>query len=157
MHNVKNPRDDLDSEFVRNRFSYDGSTGELRRNGKRIGWRHSSGYWYVTINRVAYKLHRVVWLWHYGCWPCQQIDHINGEKSDNRIQNLRDVGGSINQRNKGINRNNTSGFKGVSYHRGKNKFVAQIRTSSGRQYLGSFDRAEDAARAYQRAHEALVA
>lgn len=84
------------------------------------------GYILGTINKKSYRLHRIVWLWHHGYFPENQIDHINRIRTDNRIENLREVTPACNMRNKGNMRTNTSGVKGVSLVKKSNVWIAQI-------------------------------
>ena len=66
--------------------------------GKEVGYLDkSTGYRYVEINGISYYSHRLIWFMHYGTWPKGQIDHINGIKDDNRIENLREATASENQ------------------------------------------------------------
>jgi hypothetical protein len=89
--------------------------------------------------------HRVAWAIHYGTWPLSQIDHINGDPSDNRISNLRDVSQTINAQNMPLRRDNSTGVTGVVRHNGR--FMARI----SRQYLGVFQSLEEAAAARKQA------
>lgn len=94
----------ITQEFLKNRFLYN----ELGRFtykysiGKKLigdlaGYKKSDGYWRVYINGKGYYLHRLVWLYHKGTLPINEIDHINRNKSDNRIENLRDISHKDNQ------------------------------------------------------------
>jgi hypothetical protein len=96
----------LSADLVRERFDYDPVTGNLRRKGPRAtaagsscGTRNSKGYLQVSIGNRIYLVHRVVWLHVTGQWPTAQIDHINGDKADNRWTNLRDVTAQVNSQN----------------------------------------------------------
>ncbi len=82
------------------------------------GFADKRGYIYVKVDKKKLLAHRVVWLYHHGYWPENELDHINRNKSDNRIENLREVSHYCNMRNKGNGKNNTSGVKGVSPENG---------------------------------------
>ena len=83
-----------------------------KRLGDVAGSPHNAGYRQICIARKKHLVHRLIWMYHYGEMPTQ-IDHINGQRSDNRIENLRECSYSENHGNKQMNRNNTSGYKGV--------------------------------------------
>lgn len=106
-----------------------------------------AGYIRIGINRSYHMAHRLAWFYVHGKWPANRIDHINGNRSDNRLQNLRDVSTATNQQNQRTHhRNNKVGLLGV--RRGKTSFLAQI-TKSGRPiHLGCFDTKEEAHAAY---------
>lgn len=135
---------------------YDCETGNLYwitrpcRNvfpGDVAGAKTSTGYIQVSISKKLYKAHQIAWLLHYGSWPKSNIDHINGDRMDNRISNLRDVDhftNMQNQRNGAIN--NKSGFLGVSPCNGRWK--AEIFVGGKKKYLGTFDTPEIAHSAY---------
>jgi hypothetical protein len=113
---------------------------------------HTDGYLCVKVNSVKYRAHRVVWLMTYGAWPVGQIDHINGVRDDNRVENLRDVTVTGNQQNQHRRVDNKSGVTGVTsegpYWR------AKIRANGKRIDLGTFKTLEEAAAA-RKAAEAL--
>lgn len=136
-------------KFLHAAFFVDAELGKIysRKSGLEVGCRRSRGYIQVKLNGVAYRAHRVIWAIHNGSWPEGQIDHRNGNRSDNRITNLRDCSHSINMQNKRYaHSNNKSGFLGVS--RNGNKFVARIKVNGCRVLLGSFGTAEEAHSAY---------
>ena len=85
----------------------------------------------------------------YGKFPLLRIDHINQNKIDNRIQNLREVSHAENLQNRGATRKNTTGAKGVSFDKRKEKFYARITAFNKKYYLGRFDKLEDAKNAYR--------
>ena len=87
--------------------------------------------------------HRVAWAIHHGAWP-DQIDHVNGNRSDNRIVNLRNVSVAENNKNLGMRRNNTSGRTGVYWHKPSSRWVAHIVVDGRVTSLGSFIEREDA-------------
>jgi len=158
MHNVTNPRNDLSAEKARARFRYDARAGCLvaAADGRSVGWVHSTGYRYVNVGRVQYKEHRLIWLIVFGRWPTGQIDHINGNRADNHLDNLRDVTGSINQRNTGRRADNTSGYKGVVFNKSHGRYLARIGLHGKRRHLGYFATAAEAGSAYEAAALKLV-
>jgi hypothetical protein len=110
-------------------------------------WRVTNGYASTTINRVCVYMHR--WLAH--AKPGEDVDHINDAKLDNRRSNLRRCTHARNLQNMRQHRDNTSGYRGVSYSRRVSRFRAGICTKNKRQHLGWFSTAEAAARAYDAA------
>lgn len=110
-----------------------------------------SGYRCAKVLSVALKAHRVAWAMHYGEWPIGHIDHINGSRSDNRIANLRLATPAENARNRRLQCNNSSGFKGVSWDAEAKKWKAHIKTGGVKVNLGRFEDRSDAARAYNAA------
>jgi hypothetical protein len=115
--------------------------------GTQAGHLQRMGYVHITVDKERYCAHRLAWLYVYGVWPEKFIDHINGIRSDNRIHNLRDVTGSVNQQNqRRCQKSSTIGTLGVSPHHGK--FQARIRLNYKITYLGRFDTPELAHAAY---------
>jgi hypothetical protein len=106
------------------------------------------GYMTGAINGKRFKAHRVAWAIHHGEWPKDKIDHVNGDKSDNRIENLREADNPQNGFNRGKNSNNTSGYKGVCWHKASNTWVAKIKAHGKWYHLGYFDDPEIAHEAY---------
>ena len=92
-------------------------------------------YYQVQINGKRIYAHRVAWLLHYGEWPADEIDHINGDCKDNRICNLRNVTHRENQRNMKIGKNNTTGVQGVIRIKDRNQWRAILAD----RFLGQFD------------------
>ena len=107
-----------------------------------------NGYVSIRLNGKRYAGHRLAWLYMTGKWPKTPLDHINAISSDNRWENLREADGSQNQANKRLSRQNTSGFKGVSWREDGAKWVAQIRVRGRCIYLGRFNTPEQAHAAY---------
>lgn len=136
-------------------LAYDAATGKMTWRvassraavGQAAGHIDAQGYLRVRVNGAKYLQHRVAWFLAYGEWPKGQIDHINGVRHDNRIANLRDVNGTINNQNERHARKNSStGLLGVAPHKGR--FKAQIKKDGKQTYLGLFDDAESAHAAY---------
>jgi hypothetical protein len=107
------------------------------------------GYWRICLYDVRYPAHRLAWLYSYGVWPREEIDHINGEKSDNRLTNLRLATHSENRANAGPQKNNSSGYKGVGFNKKTGKWRATIRKDRRPISLGYFATAEEAHSAYK--------
>lgn len=97
------------------------------------------GYVAITIDGKKYKAHRLAWLYMYGKFPDNCIDHINNITTDNRIVNLRDATLSQNQCNKKINVNNSSGVKGVSWHKKMKKWRVRLYVNQKETNFGFFD------------------
>jgi hypothetical protein len=108
----------------------------------------SEGYRQVCIDSEIHPAHRVAWMIVHGRWPGAFIDHINGDKADNRLCNLREATASENNCNRAKPNTNTSGFKGVHLHRRSGKWKAQISVGGRRRHLGLFLTPEDAHAAY---------
>jgi hypothetical protein len=113
----------------------------------RCGTLHKNGYRLISVFGTRVWEHRLVWFYIHGEWPKHHIDHINGNPSDNRIENLRDVTRSVNLQNRqGPTKANKSGFLGV-IARG-NKWRARIKVGGKGKYIGTFDTKELAHSAY---------
>lgn len=140
-------------EELRALLSYDQETGELRWNpgtcraGKTAGRFSQEGYREVKVLGHSLLAHRVIWAMHYGAWPTQQIDHINRNKADNRISNLRLATASQNSANRGALRTNRHGGKGVTPTR-FGDWQAQIQIDGKNRYLGTFKKKSEALAAY---------
>lgn len=145
-------------------LDYDQLTGALTwrstskngnvRQGDLAGHICKRGYRIIRMFGRNYKAHRVAWLLVQGEWPSADIDHINGIRHDNRIQNLRDVARVINQQNYRVaTPRSKSGLLGTSYLKGKWK--AQIGVFGVQRYLGTFDTPQEAHAAYVAAKRAL--
>ena len=102
------------------------------------------GYIHICINYKQYQAHRLAWLYVFGDWPKNGIDHINRIPSDNRIANLRDVTQSENMKNQKMHFNNKSGVCGVYWHKSRGKWQAQINVSGKCIALGRYKYLEDA-------------
>lgn len=99
----------------------------------------SWGYVQGSIFNIKFTGHAVIWAMRYGFWPIYQIDHINGIRSDNRIQNLRDVPQTVNLRNTAKSKRNTSGMCGVRWEKSRKKWYAYGRAGGPVKNLGRFD------------------
>lgn len=147
---------DLTAQRLRELLDYNAETGaftnRVRRGGRAmpgpvIGTPKKSGHLRICIDRRYYLLHRLAWIYVHGDWPKQDIDHINGDPSDNRIANLRDVTPQVNAQNqRKANPTSTTGIMGAGVSRGR--FRARIRVGGQRLSLGFFGTADEAAAAY---------
>ena len=113
------------------------------------------GYRAGKIHDRQYRAHRIIWAMRTGAWPRDQIDHVNRDRTDNRITNLREASISQNAHNAGLRRDNSSGFKGVSRHSASSKWRAEIRINNKRRSLGYYDTPEAAHAAYCEASRKL--
>lgn len=101
--------------------------------------RHPNGYKCGAILGHGYLTHRVIWLFETGSWPADQLDHINGDRTDNRMENLREVSNAENARNMSISVRNKSGIPGVFWEAQRRKWIANIGENGRTKHLGSFD------------------
>lgn len=162
-------------EVLRQLLRYEPETGKLF-------WKERGPEWFVTkrshaswntmyagkealtaSNKLGYrsgallgnsvKAHRLAWAIFYGAWPSAEVDHINRDPGDNRIENLREASKSENAQNRIARKDSVSGLKGVKKVRGYQKWSARIMIDGKRKYLGYFDTAEEAWAAYRDASE----
>ncbi len=112
-------------------------------------------YWLIGINQTRYFAHRLAWFYVHKKWPEHELDHINLDKSDNRIKNLREVTHANNMKNVKIRKHNSTGFKGVillrptKLNRNKrDRYVARIVVDDKMIYLGNYDTPDAAHAAY---------
>ncbi len=121
------------------------STWNARFSGKEA--LTATGTYGYRVGNVDYKLcaaHRVIWAMVHGYWPADDIDHVNGDRSDNRLANLREASRSENLCNRGMSPLNTSGHKGVYFHEKTQKWRAHIKKDGKFRFLGCFDALDDA-------------
>lgn len=111
----------------------------------------SNGYHRGNIFRRSYYAHRVIFAMSYGFWPKVDVDHINQNRSDNRLVNLREASRSFNLGNTKSRKNSTSDFLGVSWNKNTNKWISQISIGGNHFCLGLFDNEIEAAKAYDHA------
>lgn len=107
----------------------------------------ANGYKIGRIGQINIFAHRVAWALHYGGWPDGEIDHINGNRSDNRIANLRVVSTKENARNRRLDHRNTTGVSGVYWHKEVGKWCAAIGKREKLGYFSDFDEAVKARKA----------
>lgn len=148
-------RERIDARRLREVLSYDPETGEffwlvgikgVCAGDRAGGLSRSRGYWRIQLDGQRHTAHRLAWLYMTGEWPRDQIDHINGIRTDNRFANLREATNAQNGANSSKRENTTSKYKGVD-RRGK-RWRAQIRSGGKKYCLGMFDTPEEAYAAY---------
>jgi hypothetical protein len=136
-------------------LNYDQETGVFTwkprkgcRAGQPLGCDNGNGYLRITVDGVSHYAHRLAWVYMNGSTDAEHIDHINGNRADNRIANLRPATPKQNQENRhGAQRNSKSGVLGVSWHKRAGKWQAH---RSG-EYLGLYPTQEAAQAAYMEA------
>lgn len=116
--------------------------------GDVAGGSNNNGYTQIRVLGKMYQAHRLAWLYMTGDWPDKDLDHINQIRDDNRWPNLRECTKSQNGANAEKNKNNTSGYKGVSWHKPTKKWLAKIRHKNKDFHLGCFKYPHEAAKAY---------
>ena len=153
---------DLTVDLLNELFEYDKETGKLywkvargrAKVGGEVGSVNSEGYILTTVNRKPYRAHRLVFLMHKGYLP-KFLDHINGDRQDNRIENLRPVSLAQNSQNRNISIKNKSGYKGVFWAKATKKWRGQVKCNGESLYLGDYHDIEEAAEVVRAAREEL--
>jgi hypothetical protein len=137
-------------------LNYQPETGEFtwresRGTSIKVGMAAGSirdGYVCIWIDGISYKAHRLAFLHMTGQWPTEFVDHIDGDRANNRWANLREATCSGNNQNRGLGVNNRSGFLGVGWKKAEQKWQARIRVAGKLKHLGYFDDPTAAAAAY---------
>jgi len=106
--------------------------------GDIAGCLRNDGYLRVGLLRKQYATHRLIYLMHHGVLP-KYIDHADGNKLNNKIENLREASSEENNRNRSLCKRNTSGHKGVTWHKQHKKWMAQLSIDRKNKFLGYFD------------------
>jgi hypothetical protein len=156
----------LTVERLKELLDYDPETGTFTRRisvsqntkaGDVAGSINGEGYAQISIDYRRYKMHRLAWLFMTGTHPVQEVDHINGNRADNRWSNLREVTREQNLQNqRKAESDSSTGFLGVKPCPGRpGFFLAQINFEHKRKHLGTFRSAEDAHQAYLTAKREL--
>lgn len=154
----------ISHEDLLERLAYDEESGvftwKVRRGRKAYpgavaGSLESLGYRQIGTSGRLYMAHRLAWFYVHKSWPEREIDHINGNRDDNRICNLREASRGENTRNSAIRKDSTTGVKGVSLHRGR--YIARIRINGKRIHIGCFSCLSDAEAAVRSARTRMHA
>lgn len=156
---------ELTREKLMSELSYNKDSGVFTRIraasnavevGDIAGGKDRNGHIRISVSNRLHAAHRLAWLYVHGEWPSGVIDHINGDRADNRIVNLRDVPQSTNQQNqRNAHSINKTGLLGVTFHKSRGKFQAQIGRGKDHIYLELFLTAEEAHSAYLDAKRAI--
>lgn len=147
----------LTQERLKEVLTYDPNSGIFRHNrsinnkkisaGQIAGY-DRDGYLIVGVDGVYYKLHRLAFLYMTGKWPLECVDHADADKHNNAWNNLRDATKEENAKNRGKGPDNTSGWKGVTWHKRIGMWQARIGVANKRIHLGYYDDVREAAEAY---------
>ncbi len=147
------PRQEITAEKLRELVHYDQECGRCTwkvRTARRVkvgdvaGCPDGHGYLQIMVQSRLHKAHRLAWLYMCSNWPKDQIDHINRDRSDNRITNLREVTNKQNQQNRSNRSDNTSGHPGVYWSKRASKWQAEITHNKKKIHLGYFTDIEEA-------------
>lgn len=147
---------ELTHEYLLNKLNYNPETGVFAWNishngtivGKPVGSDRGNGYLAIRLLNKTYLLHRLAWFYVYAKWPDKCIDHIDNNRKNNRISNLRDVDRTLNNQNyRNAQTNSKTGVLGV--RKCKDRFHANIGVNSKSIFLGSFPTLEQASEAYR--------
>lgn len=143
---------------LKQKLKYDSTTGiftwlsgkyKNKQAGTIGGTLPDNGYIKITINKKEYKAHRLAWLYVHGEFPPKLLDHINRDRTDNRIDNLRVADDATNSKNQTLYKNNTSGYHGITSH--GDKWRARINVNGKKIHLGIFENLQDAVKARKQA------
>lgn len=152
---VEKSKELLEYDPISGRFVWKVRRSRSAPVGSVAGSPLKTGYFAIVIGGKKYRAHRLAWFMTYGSWPENELDHINGVRTDNSLANLRPATRSENFQNKATSVRNSSGYQGVSWDVGTQKWRAKICLNRKQHHLGVFDSLEDAAKAYAAAKAEL--
>lgn len=143
----------MEVDFLKSKLYFDSFLGKFiwlsgKNKGKFAGGYDKEGYWMIKLDGKYWFAHRLAWLYVYEALPTKIIDHINKIKSDNRIENLRECTLRQNRYNAKLNKNNTSGYRGVHFDNKNKKWKAAIHKGKEYIFVGYFKTLEEAVEAY---------
>lgn len=154
----------LTQERLRHVLHYDESTGVFtwlvkRRGvvtaGTPAGSKRCDGYLSIKVDGVSHLAHRLAWFYVTGQWPSEQIDHFDGNRSNNAYANLREASAKQNRENTALYSRNSTGYRGVTQDKRTGRFVARIIHKSRGYHIGVFDSAAEAGEAARAARDRL--
>ena len=146
-------RNKLTQGELKERLNYDSLTGLftwkslLRCSKAKIGGvagYKQHGYVIIKLNKISYKAHRLAWLYVHGYFPENQIDHKDRIRHHNWVDNLREASSSCQVINSEIRNDNTSGIRGVGWHKGQNKWMSKITVNNKTKHLGYYKNFDEA-------------
>jgi hypothetical protein len=152
----------LDFNWLKEHLSYNKETGVFTwikspgggvKKDTETGCKNARNYVYIGIKGKVFSAHRLAWLLTYGNWPEYEIDHINKNTSDNRIENLRLANRTQNNQNRKKFSNNSSGHTGIIWHKKDKLWTAYIGVNKRKVFLGEFKIIEDAIDARKKAEK----
>ena len=126
-----------------------------RLSNRKAGHKNKEGYYQMRLNHQRMYLHRMIFLYHHGYLP-EQVDHIDGNRGNNRIENLRAADYVLNSCNSKKRTDNTSGVKGVWFCEREKRYIAQFQYQKKKYHVGSFISIEEAAQAIKQKREQIV-
>lgn len=144
----------MNQSYLKYYLRYDPISGQFfnGRTNQLLGITQTNGYVVIDINKKRYLAHRLAWLYMTGKWPRKTVDHKDRNPSNNKWENLREATQSQQEGNKReLQRNNKSGYRGVSKHSTANLWRATITVESKQRHLGYFKTREEASKAYKEA------
>lgn len=153
----------LTADKLRELMLYDPENGTFKWKAKRNGVRRytipgrlsANGYWRIRVNHENHLSHRLAWLYMTGQWPKYWIDHIDGNKLNNKFSNLRECTPSQNHQNKKTMSNNKTALKGSWFDKANKKYKAAISINGIQITIGYFNTVEEAHNAYCKAAKEL--
>jgi len=155
----------ISAEQVREWYDYSPDSGlftrrvqrKSRPSGSVLAGTLNHGYLRIMVAGRSYSLHRLAFLWMTGHWPSADIDHIDGDRTNNRWSNLRDVDRSTNLQNMRIakSHNKSTGILGAYLHKKTGRYTSRIRSCGRNVHLGMFDTPQEAHAAYVAAKRQL--